>query len=248
MLRIVLLLSLLTVGSGVALGTGAMVSDFSQKTVEARSASDTKSKILKQARTKLERHFSKGTYRINLKARWIPSRLLQQSPKQILAVQVDGTIRKYTNFTVFYTQRNRRKNVQIQLKVEAERKLPVVTDRLRKGGKIEEGQLVYQWVTISQNSQSYITSKEELVGKTLRRTLLSGQPIKKSYISRDLIIRAGDQVQVFIEREGIQIQVSAEARENGAKGDRISVYSNETRKKYEGEVLRPGVIQWKSTL
>jgi len=165
-----------------------------------------------------------------------------------LAVQVDGTIRKYTNFTVFYTQHNRRKNVQIQLKVEAERKLPVVTDRLRKGGKIEEGQLVYQWVTISQNSQSYITSKEELVGKTLRRTLLSGQPIKESYISRDLIIRAGDQVQVFIEREGIQIQVSAEARENGAKGDRISVYSNETRKKYEGEVLRPGVIQWKSTL
>ena len=103
-------------------------------------------------------------------------------------------------------------------------------------------------MALDRNRGQYITSKKQLIGKTLRRTLLSGQPVRKSDISRELIIRAGDQVSMIIKRSGIQIQVTAEAREDGARGDRIKVYSKETRKNYLGEVIRPGVIEWKSTL
>ena len=209
---------------------------------------DTKSFIVEQAREQLEVHFSTGTYRFDVQVRWIPDRLLKQSPEQISRIQLHGQIRRYTNFKVVYNYRGNRKDVEIQLKVKAEQKLPVVTDRLRKGDKLEEKNLAYQWVSISQSGESYYTSTEELIGKTLRRTLLSGQPIRKSYVSRDLIIKAGDQVRVFIKRSGIQVQVSGEAREDGAKGDRIKIFSNETNRKYVGEVLRPGVIQWKSTL
>ncbi len=207
-----------------------------------------KSFIVEQASEQLERHFSTGEYRFEIQPRWIPNQLLKQSPEQITRVELHGQIRRYTNFEVVYNQRGNRKRAEIQLKVKAEQKLPVVTDRVRKGSKLEETHLAYQWVSISQRGESYFASTEKLIGKTLRRTLLSGQPVRKSYVSRDLIIKAGDEVRIFIKRRGIQVQVSGEAREDGAKGDRIKIFSDETNRKYVGEVLRPGVIQWKNTL
>jgi len=207
-----------------------------------------KSFIVKKAYEKLERHFTAGEYRFDIQPRWIPNQLLQQSPAQVLSVQLSGQIRRYTNFEVVYNQKGGRKRAEIQLKVKAEQKLPVVTDRVRKGVKLKQTHLAYQWVSIAQGGESYVAGIEELIGKTLCRTLLSGQPIRKSYVSRDLIIKAGDEVNIFIKRRGIQVQVSGVAREDGAKGDRIKIFSNETNHKYVGEILRPGVIQWKSTL
>lgn len=221
--------------------------------VPARANMDTsddemKSFLIKQAHEQLERHYSAVEYRFEIQPRWIPNQLLKQSPTQIKSVQLSGQIRRYTNFEVVYINRGNRNRAEIQLKVKAEQKLPVVTDRVRKGAKLEEDVLSYQWVSITQRGESYFASTKELIGKTLRRTLLPGQPIRKSFVSRDLIIKAGDEVRVFIKRRGIQVQVSGEAREDGAKGDRINIFSNETNRKYVGEVLRPGVIQWKSTL
>ncbi|MEL7833610.1 flagellar basal body P-ring formation chaperone FlgA [Fodinibius sp. Rm-B-1B1-1] len=237
--RIVIICLLVFVGLGVV---------PARADIAVTDEEEMKSFLMKQAHKQLEHHFSAGEYRFDLQPRWIPNQLLQQSPTQIQSVQLSGEVRRYTNFEVVYTHRGDQHRTEIQLKVKAEQKLPVVTDRVRKGAKLEEDELSYQWVSVVQRGASYFASTEELIGKTLRRTLLSGQPIRKSYVSRDLIIRAGDEVRVFIKRRGIQVQVSGEARENGAKGDRIKIYSNETNRKYVGEVLRPGVIQWKSTL
>jgi flagella basal body P-ring formation protein FlgA len=212
------------------------------------SNADTKSFIIGQARKRLEQHFSSGEYRFDVQPRWIPNQLLRQAPDQIKGVQLDGEVRRYTNFEVIYEQRGNRQRAEIQLKVEVEQKMPVVTKRVEQGEKLTRDLLVKQWVSLSRNSGSYITEMQYLIGKTLRRTLLSGYPVRKSSVSRDLVIRSGDEVKVVIENKGIKVQVTAEAREDGAIGDRINVYSNETRKKYNGEVTRPGVIKWKSTL
>lgn len=208
----------------------------------------TKSAILKRARKQLKAHFSSGKYRFKVQPRWIPSRLLEQSPEQIVGIQLEGEVRRYTNFEVSYRFRGSRKQVEIQLKVEIQQKLPVATGRLEEKTQLKAESLTYQWVSLGRNSRQYIIKKKQLVGKTLRRTLLSGQPVRESDVSRKIIINAGDQVSVIIKRNGVQVQVAAEAREDGARGDRIKVYSKETRKKYVGEVIRPGVLQWKNTM
>lgn len=209
---------------------------------------DTESFILDQAREQLEQHFSSGDYRFTVEPRWIPGRLLEQSPEQISAIEISGEVKRYTNFEVLYRRNGDRNRIEIQLKVKAEQKLPVVLDRVRRGEALTEEKLAYRWVSLSRNSGKYITDMNSLTGKKLRRTLLSGQPVRQSFISREFIIKAGDEVKVVIEQNGIQVQVTGEARENGAEGDRIKIYSTETRKKYVGEVIRPGVTQWKNTL
>lgn len=209
---------------------------------------DTESFIIGQVQKRLKRHFPPGEYRFDVQPRWIPNQLLRQSPDHIIGIQLDGEVRRYTNFEVIYDRRGERQRAKIQLKVDIEQKLPVVTERVTRGEKLTEEVLIKQWVSLSRNSGSYITKINFLIGKTLRHTLLPGYPVRKSSISRDLIIKSGDAVKVVIENRGIKVQVTATAREDGAIGDRINVYSNETRKKYKGEVIRPGVVKWKSTL
>lgn len=235
---------------GVALTFAFDHADVNRTAVSgvATDLADVESVILKKAREQLEQRFSDGEYRFEVQPRWIPSRLLQLSPGNILALELQGNVERYTNFEVLYQQRGARQRTEIQLKIKAEQQLPVVVRRVKRGEELTSEDLTYQWVSLSRNSADYIEDIEALEDKTLRKTLLSGQPVRKSLISRKIIIQAGDEVKVVIERNGVQVQVTGQARENGAQGDRIRIYSSETRKKYEGEVIRPGVIQWKNTL
>nr|WP_240894603.1 flagellar basal body P-ring formation chaperone FlgA [Fodinibius halophilus] len=209
---------------------------------------DTKQIILKKAKEQLSQHFSGDIYRFEIKARWIPRRLLEAGSQSIIGVKLDGNVRRYTNFDVFYQGRQKKRSIQIQLAVDVEKKVPVVTRRLRSGSKITKQDLKKQWVSLSRNKDELIEDMDALVGKTLRRTLLSGQPVRRTFVSREYIVEAGDQVRVLIQKKGIRVQVAGEARENGAKGDKIRIYSKETRKKYVGEIVRPGLILWKNTL
>lgn len=185
--------------------------------IEKAEYGDTKSYITKLVRKQLKKRYSSGEYRFTVQPRWIPNRLLQQPPKQILGVQLQGEIRRYTNFEVFYRRRGDRRRVEIQYKVEAKQKLPVVADRIEKGAKLTREQLAFQWVALGRHGGTYIANMQQLVGRTLRRTLLSGQPIRTSDVSRDLIIKAGDEVKVFIQKSGVQVQVTGVARQNGAR-------------------------------
>jgi flagella basal body P-ring formation protein FlgA len=209
---------------------------------------EVKSLILKKAKASLVRRFSKGEYRFQVRPRWIPNTLLQQRTTEIQAVHLKGNVKRYTTFDVLYTLRGKRKKAQVQLKVKIERKVPVAVRRLPRDSKIEEEDLELQWVPVLEYQGKLVSDTAILKGKTLRRTLLAGQPVREKYVSRNYVIEAGDQVKVIIERAGIWVQVTGEARENGAKGDKIGIYSKETRRKYVGEVIRPGVTLWKNTL
>lgn len=204
--------------------------------------------IQQKVRQRLDQYFSSDKYRFSIKPRWIPGKLLKEKARNIVAVELSGGVKRYTNFDVIYRHRKRKKRVQVQFVVKLKKKVPVPVRRLRSGSRIKKDDLQYQWVSMFPNKDEWIEEMEQLIGKRLRRTLLSGQPVRKSYISRDYVVEAGDRVEVIIKKKGIHVQVTGEARENGAKGDKIKVYSSETRKRYSGEVVRPGVILWQNTL
>ncbi|SHG14010.1 flagella basal body P-ring formation protein FlgA [Fodinibius roseus] len=214
----------------------------------ADKATDAKEVILKKARAKIARHFSSGDYRFEVTARWIPRNLMAREAENIVAVELKGQVQRYTDFDVVYRDRGRRDKASIQLAVDIEKKLPVVIRRISRGEEIREGDLEEQWVSLGRNKGDLMEEAGMISGNKLRRTLLSGQPVRRSYLVREYIIDAGDRVKLIIEKRGVRVQLMGEARENGAEGDIISIYSNETRKKYKGEVIRPGITKWKQTL
>lgn len=209
---------------------------------------DTKDIILEKARERLTNYYSSGKYRFDIAPRWIPQRLLNMESEDILSVELRGEVWRYTDFEVLYRSRGNREKASIQLTVKVEQQIPVVTHRISRGEVIEEEDLQDRWVSLMRNKGDLVEDINAMKGKILRRTLLAGQPVRKSYISREYIIEAGDRVKLIIEKQGIQVQLVGEAREPGAKGDKIRIYSEETRKKYKGEVISPGVTKWKNTL
>lgn len=209
---------------------------------------DTKAVILNKAKEQLRKYFLPDSCRISVAPRWVPSQLLQVKAKNITEVEIKGRVQHYTNFEVLYNQNHRMRRVEIQLALEVRKKMPITVHRLRADQKITEEDFAYQWVSIFKYNSALIDDIGKLRGKVLKRTLLSGQPIRSAYISREYLVKSGDQVEMYLRRKGFVVQVSGEARESGAKGDEIRIYNKDTRRKYMAEVVSRGVVIWKKTL
>lgn len=211
------------------------------------SESGTREVILEKALETLYTRYDRDEYRFGVTARWIPGSLLGLKPEKIRTVEPDGAIERHTNFTVTYAEHNRYRQTGIQLSIDIEQKLPVARHRVQSGEVIKAEDLIWQWVSLAQSKGQLETNMETLIGKTLRRTLLQGQPVRRNEISEKYLVEAGDLVQLIFDEHGIRVVLTAEARQGGEKGDEIQLYSNETRKKYLGRVISPGVVKWQKT-
>ncbi|TVQ66297.1 MAG: flagella basal body P-ring formation protein FlgA [Balneolaceae bacterium] len=188
------------------------------------------------------------TYRFEVTPRWIPGSLANTPSEQLISVTLVGNIERYTVFDVAYSERGQKRNVQIQMAVEIERLMPVAGRRIMNGDKIYENDITMNWISVPYERGQLVSAGDYLEGKTSRRTMSVGQPFRYADLSSELIIEAGDIVRLIFEQAGIQIEMTVEARQSGAQDEEIHFYSHETRKRYAGRVIGPGVAQWTKTL
>ncbi len=235
------------------------IPDISEKSVPLHSAAysdfcvinpevteDAREKIVRLAESAIIRNYGKENYRVSLEPRWIPGKVESEDPDRILSVQPAGEISRYTNFDVHLAGRNRA--VQVQFRLEIERKLPVARERILAGTILSAEDLEIRWVSIPHDRGQLLAEIEEAVGKTLRYTLAAGQPLRHQDLASEILIEAGQPVTLVFEDHGLRIELQGEARQSGGKGDEITIFSKETRKRYTGRVLRPGIALWKRTL
>ncbi|MEX2462889.1 MAG: flagellar basal body P-ring formation chaperone FlgA [Balneolaceae bacterium] len=204
--------------------------------------------LTNQALEELYEHLNSESYRFNVSPGWLPGSLTQVSPEDIISFNLKSNIERYTIFEVAYKHRKSTQKVEIQLSIEIEKMLPVASKRIVNGDVIEVGDIDMRWVSVPHDRGQLVSEADLLHGKTIRRTLNNGQPIRYADISTDLIIEAGDEVQLIFENHGIQIHLTVEARQSGALDEEIKFYSSETKKRYEGKIVGPGAAIWKRTL
>ena len=210
-------------------------------------ANETREVIIEKAMEQLSASYDSDYYRFEISARWIPNNLLHVNPTNIVRVDLQGTLLQYSNFMVTYKKSNQTNTQEIQLKIDSIQKLPVSNHRLISGKVLDASDFDWRWVPIALGREHPVRDIQNLEGKTLRKMLLAGEPIFSSFISSPFLVNAGDGVELIYEEHGIQIVLSCEARQNGAKGEDIKIYCKETRKNYLGRIERPGVVQWQKT-
>lgn len=208
---------------------------------------ETKQFIIEKAQESIESKYDTEEYRFTLSARWIPGSLLKTRPENVRSVKLKGAVEQYTKFEVQYQYGNKTERAEIQLKVEAEIKLPVPNHRMSSGETIKAEDLSSRWVSVRMGRDAPVQQQQMLIGKTLRRTVNAGQPIEKSEISSPLLVEAGEDVDLIFTEFGIQIVLTCEARQNGAIHEEIQIYCKETRNKYLGKVNGPGEALWQKT-
>lgn len=205
-------------------------------------------KIMKEARNILSEHYEDERFRYTLSLRWIPGSLVQKHEDDILSVDLASEIDRYTNFEVVYREGNRTQKAEVQFIIDLEKHLPVASKRIMYGETLSSDDIHYSWVTIASNSEKLVDSEKVLLGKTLRRSLSAGQPIRYSDVASEIIVTAGDDVKLLYRENGILISMDVQARQDGEVDELITFYSEKTRTRYLGRIVNQGVAKWEKTL
>jgi flagella basal body P-ring formation protein FlgA len=88
-----------------------------------------------------------------------------------------------------------------------------------------------------------ILSKDMLIGKTARRTLLPNLPISTNAVGEPKIVTVGAMVRVVFIEGGLTISTYGSALRAGSVGDVIPVRNNETGLTVSGTVEHDGTIR-----
>lgn len=204
--------------------------------------------IVELAEQALEQRLDQTRYRISAEPRWIPGSLAQLPEKAVLDVVPGGKPERYTTFSVRYLEGNRERKSDVQLRLTIETRLPVAAERIPAGTRIGPDHLFEQWVETNRDRDQLVMDAGKLEGKTIRRTLAMGEPVRRSDITTDYLVEAGETVTLVFSGTGMRIDLLAIARQNGAADEDIRVYSEETRRTYLATVRGPGEVVWKRTL
>jgi flagellar basal body P-ring formation protein FlgA len=89
----------------------------------------------------------------------------------------------------------------------------------------------------------YALSREALVGKAARRTLLPGQPIPVGAIDSPRIVAIGAQIKLVFDQDGLQIIAFGIAQQAGGVGDLIRVRNQESGIFVTGRIQADGSVR-----
>lgn len=122
--------------------------------------------------------------------------------------------------------------------------VPVPRAIIYSGDTIKTGDLVEATITPSQAaSTNPATSREEIVGRVARRTLLPGQPIPFSATKLASIIRHGQPATAVYQMGALTISATVMPLQSGAVGETVSFQSAESGAVLRGVVASDGTIE-----
>ena len=122
---------------------------------------------------------------------------------------------------------------------------PVVTIKhaVTRNSVLQASDLLLEDKDISGLHRGYYSDIKELVGKHVKNSLKSGLVVTPGHVKNPLAVKKGTTVIILADAGGIQVNMKGKAMKSGAIGDWIPVQNLSSKRKIEGRILRPGVIQ-----
>ena len=126
----------------------------------------------------------------------------------------------------------------------AELELPVPRVTLYPGDVIGDEQLVGRaFIAHTVTRARVVASREALIGKVARRTLLPGQPVPVGGVRDPYVVNQGKPAVVVFEADGLSISTSALALQNGGIGDLVSLRNLDSGNVIKGTVAPDGTVR-----
>lgn len=121
--------------------------------------------------------------------------------------------------------------------------VPVPGITLYPGDPITEEVLTEQRVRLTRRSlEAIVASREMMVGKIVRRTLLAGQPVTLNAIEEPKLVRRGVPVRLVFIEGGLTIITYAEPLQSAAVGEIVRVRNTESGAVITGAVQADGSV------
>lgn len=136
----------------------------------------------------------------------------------------------------------RMQTVWVALDVRLFERVPVAARELRLGDAFQADAWSLERVAIDASAPRS-PQPALLQGASCTRDLAPGERIVVTDVHREVLVRAGDQVELEVVRGPVRARRMAVARGQGADGDRIEVQSGENQRRLVGVVVARGLVR-----
>lgn len=115
--------------------------------------------------------------------------------------------------------------------------VPVLARQMRRGDVIGENDLVTVAMTTDALKRDTILDRDEIVGKTPRRLLRDGVPLRPNDLRRPVVVARGALVMLVVKTKHMLLTARGRALHNAAKGDVVKVINTRSNATVEGIVI-----------
>lgn len=158
---------------------------------------------------------------------------------RLLDTPVAGTI----DVEVIGDDGTRRVAEEIRLKLDP---LPMVVfakSTLNRGDIVGQDDVMLKPIPKNQFDDRMATDLSSIIGQQSTRALSSGRPLRMEDVSRPIVIKRGDLVEVHVMAAGFKITTQGKAMESGGVGDAVTVEIDQPRRRVMGRAARYGVVE-----
>jgi len=120
--------------------------------------------------------------------------------------------------------------------------LPVLSRAVAPGEAIAARDIETIAVRGDRLSQTFVGDAVDLIGKTPKRSIRPGEPVRPSDLQTVVVIRKGELVTIVLQDAALFLTVQGRALEDGAQGQAIHVSNTRSGKLLDATVTAPGTV------
>lgn len=120
--------------------------------------------------------------------------------------------------------------------------IPVAARRILKGEIINKSDLRWLKVRTSRLQNDAVSNLDDLIGKTPKRGIREGQPIRASAIRRPILVEKGSLVTIVLRAKKMLLTARGKALQFGSEGDVIRIANTQSNQTIEAEVIGSGRV------
>ena len=114
--------------------------------------------------------------------------------------------------------------------------VPVLKSPIKHGHIIRANDLSFMDMRAELIKHDMVIAPQELIGKTPRRVVLAGEPVKTAYIEEPQVVERGDRITMVYQHGPLSLTAEGKALEGGANGDFIRVVNAASNRTIEAKV------------
>jgi len=120
--------------------------------------------------------------------------------------------------------------------------VPALNRALAPGATIAAGDLDLIKARRDRVATDIATDAQQLIGKTPRRTLQPGVPLRLGDVEPPILVHKNELVTVVLETEDLQLTMQGRALDDGAQGAQVRVANTKTNRVIDAAVAGPGKV------
>ena len=132
--------------------------------------------------------------------------------------------------------------VRVPIQLQLFRSVLVASHPLLRGDGIDAGDVHAEERDVTRLGYGYIDNLQQITGRTLARAMARGAALSPGAMGGRRMVRAGDQVQLVVNLNGIEVRAEGLALGSGDNGARLRVRNTSSGRVVNAIVSAPGVV------